>query len=759
MHYNYQDGHYPAKAPHYQTLAKIREEIKKLCYKDCYNLILHKHLGDNFYLILARKKFEEIYGAKLHFIIRPQHEFLMKFFNIVDYDIYDLDSFVNKNNDLKECFLGTPDVQHQNPDWLHNEVFLSIFPGIPVIGEPFVCVNVFHWFIMYANYWCYIWPCSLGLDTDYLFSVPNPPRGLSIQVKKKLASIAPLNKIVLFAPEAATTIEIPVQFWNIIAEHVHAQGYTVLVNSQKYRLAHGISAFDLGLSLEDVVALGLSCAGVFGLRSGLCDVLVGAGDRLFVVYPSELRREMGSLNVPFAFPTGVHEILLHNWQITGNIVWEGKDLTPALQKQVKAWHRWYLKEKWQAFFSVNKSSKQHHRFWKRIWEQCGGQAKHFPVANKNILFRPEPEKITFGPFPIYERSYVSDRVKTSVLGGLLHKVRHNDRSCRLHLFGLCVYSRRFTLFRTTRVLGVTIQKKPWRDRLIEEFTRQLEPARHKVYLLPYHIGETYVFLAHAESWLKGDHGDIQVAVWQKNQLPLYRMFLPADIPLVSISMGYGQQCALFGSEPVTAGEFTVFSADAHIDRTLLAGLRNTGSGDFYAHIKAVLQAGDQLPRPPRIAPAIKSMVDDVLDGFGMKPRFAVLLPEANCSMPLAEEFWQKLAHGLQRKGYGVIVNGSLALDGAKTCKLPIDAFYELASRSAGMVSLASGMAVLLSATRVKMDVLYTAFKKKFPGYTSSVALACYSLRHIEGVLPETVREWDTDEFSLDSIQENILARY
>lgn len=597
----------------------------------------------------------------------------------------------------------------------------------------------------------------MELDRNFYYLVPRTLKAFSRQVEKKLASIAPLDKIVLFAPEANTAIEIPVEFWNIIAEHVHAQGYTVLVNSQKYRLAHGISAFDLGLSLEDVVALGLFCAGVFSLRSGLCDALVGAGDRLYAVYPSMLRREMGSLTAPFALPTGVHEILLHNWQLNGSIVWKGTDLTPALQKLVDAWRANYLKDKRKAFFSFNRSLKDKHRFWQNNFNHIAGHSKCFPDNNRKYQ-QSHNKKITFGPLPIYERRYALDCVKTSVLGGLLHKVRRSDRSCRLHIFGLCVYSRRFTLFRTTRVLGVTIQKKPWRDRLIEEFTRQLEPARHKVYLLPYHIGETYVFLAHAESWLKGDRGDIQVAVWQKNQLPLYRMFLPEDIPLVSISMEYGQQCALFGSEPVTAGEFTVFSADAHIDRTLLAGLRNTGSGDFYAHIKAVLQAGDQLPRPPRIAPAVKSMVDDVLDGFGMKPRFAVLLPEANSSAPLTEEFWQKLAHGLQRKGYGVIVNGSLALDGAKTCKLPIDAFYELASRSAGMVSLASGMAVLLSATRVKMDVLYTALKDH-EGYTSSVTLTCYSLRHIEGVLPETVREWDTDEFSLDSIQENILARY
>ena len=76
-------------------------------------------------------------------------------------------------------------------------------------------------------------------------------------------------------------MEFPVEFWNTIAEQVHAHGYTIIVNSKKCEIKHGMSAYDLDLSLSDVVALGLSCAYVFSLRSGLCDVLVGAGEKLY----------------------------------------------------------------------------------------------------------------------------------------------------------------------------------------------------------------------------------------------------------------------------------------------------------------------------------------------------------------------------------------------------------------------------------------------------------------------------------------------
>lgn len=370
------------------------------------------------------------------------------------------------------------------------------------------------------------------------------------------------------------------------------------------------------------------------------------------------------------------------------------------------------------------------------------------------------KKITLGPFTLFEQKYFPDKVKTSFLGGLLHEVRQQNRNRRIHLFGLCVYSRSFTLFRTTKILGITIQKKPWKDRLLEELVQQLDPTRHQVYFLPYNIGETYVFLSHAQKWLKGDHGDIQVLVWKNNLLPLYRMFLPEDIALTSIPFNWEQMTALFGPEPVETGGFTVFSADAYLHDTLLAQLQTTGSSHFYTYIMTMLQAGDTLPQAPRIAPNTKKTVDEVLASLAMKERFVVLLPEASTVSLLDEGFWQELCRAFQGKGYDVFVNSqNLLLDGAKACKLPIDVFYELTSRSAGIVSLVSGMTVLLSAAGKNMDVIYTDWKERPHDFPSSIVLKLYSLHGIEGVSPELVREWDTGVYSLNIVREKILARY
>ena len=76
-------------------------KVVKLCKQNSYNLVLHKHLGDVFYAIASKPFFESQYNAPLHFIVRPQHEFLMKMFGIKNYSVCDLDSLVKKNKDFQ----------------------------------------------------------------------------------------------------------------------------------------------------------------------------------------------------------------------------------------------------------------------------------------------------------------------------------------------------------------------------------------------------------------------------------------------------------------------------------------------------------------------------------------------------------------------------------------------------------------------------------------------------------------------------------
>ena len=150
---------------------------------------------------------------------------------------------------------------------------------------------------------------------------------------------------------------------------MNERGYKVIVNSKRFKIVGAISAHDLGLSLSDMVSLCYACAGVFSLRSGLCDLLAGMGGRLYAFYPAMLIREMHGLNRTFDLPSPVNEIGLHKWKIDP-VIWNGEDLTPAFQAHVD----WLRTAHWKArlkarFAKPNK--KRIYAFWGNIFALLG----------------------------------------------------------------------------------------------------------------------------------------------------------------------------------------------------------------------------------------------------------------------------------------------------------------------------------------------------------------------------------------------------
>ncbi|GHU16845.1 hypothetical protein FACS1894163_06960 [Spirochaetia bacterium] len=327
----------------YKSAQTFFYAVHALCKSDCYNLVLHKHLGDVFYAIAIKEKFENIYGSALHFIVHPRFEFLMHMYGIKEYSVYDLDELVINNEDFQNTYFKNPTTTHNDVDRLENEMFQAVFSCIPVKGEPFVSESLINNFFTYNRFWAYRWAANMGVEEKFRFAIPKHTPELSALAKKKLEKIGDLSRMVLIAPEAATAREFGPEFWDIIAERVHAHGYKIIVNSRKFKIKHGICAFDLDLPLSDIVALGLSCAYVFSLRSGLCDVLIGAGDRMYAFYPAILHRELYGLNKCFEPVPNVNEIALWHWKID-QVEWEGENLTKTLQGHINRLHIDCMKE-------------------------------------------------------------------------------------------------------------------------------------------------------------------------------------------------------------------------------------------------------------------------------------------------------------------------------------------------------------------------------------------------------------------------------
>ena len=360
-----------------RKLETFHEEVKSFCKKDEYNLLLHKHLGDIFYAVALREEFERRTGRKLHFIVRPSHVFLLKMLGATNYSVCTF-QWVERIARMAE-YPWLPPAAHASHrfDVIVKDVFLSI----PVLGEPFILDGEQVHFYLFGLYWCRLWSNNLLGCTDFQYPVPKKKVPMSPEGARVLSLLAPLEKIVLLAPDAATATELPVEMWDVLTEEFSKKGYVVVVNSEKYKVKHATSAFALGLSLPDVIALGQRCAYVFSLRSGLCDVLVGIGKRLYAFYPAMLRREFGSLIKPFAEPTGVNEIQFYHWK-TSPIIWEGADLTPCVQKELDGLKELYRKEQRLSELTItNKKEKAEHQFWSEVFNAVAGESYQFPENN------------------------------------------------------------------------------------------------------------------------------------------------------------------------------------------------------------------------------------------------------------------------------------------------------------------------------------------------------------------------------------------
>ena len=328
------------------------------------------------------------------------------------------------------------------------------------------------------------------------------------------------------------------------------------------------------------------------------------------------------------------------------------------------------------------------------------------------------------------------------------------------MIGFSVYSRQFGAYRKTKVCGIVIQKKSIYDKLCRKLCKQLSPDHRIVFMLPYNIGETYVFLSHYDKWLKGNASDIQVVVWKKSHIPLYKMFIPKNILIKSVDIDSTTVFDLASEKPILFDGFTLHFSEGNIAEVLKKEHEQNKANNFYTHFLTKLGVSQSIPHKPNVSENVRQHVDDILTELKMKKKFVILCPEATTLSAISPSFWERISTELIRKGYDVFINSDkFSFPGTKFYKTHIDTLYELVCRSSGVVSLASGLSVFLTAANKTMDLIYTDFKDINWGYTSTVAIEIYSVMNIDNVSKFLIKEYDLRKESLDEIYIKILNRY
>lgn len=250
---------------------------------DKYYFLCVAGLGDTMLACGFRKAFEEKYNGKIHFLIKKSQEIVMKMYQITDFTIINMDK-------LDLIGIGT-----QTPSPAKGQIFPAHPCYIPSLKSFFNPI-----YFQYSNVRFKDWFLQfLKLDKDAQFEEPTNYPVMSDNFKAKVNKIAPVEKIVMFCPEATSVLPLDEIFWEYKAKEMAAQGYTVISNVTKPRKCVTGTVY-LEMTTEEAVTLAMECSAVYSLRSGFCDLIYKKGKDLNVYYTNHAAYYIFNLNVLFS---------------------------------------------------------------------------------------------------------------------------------------------------------------------------------------------------------------------------------------------------------------------------------------------------------------------------------------------------------------------------------------------------------------------------------------------------------------------------
>lgn len=756
----------------FDLTADVVRQVEALCREDAYNIVAYKHLGDVFYFLGAKDALEKTFGAKVHYILLPQHEFLAKLWGITDYSTFPLDKLAKKNALFVTAFFDDPSPAPGVLDLgFDNLYILQAFGSVPQKGRPFVLDRIICDFIQYPYYWCFRWAHNAGVEEEFRFPIPKGDVPLSPHAEEVVEELGGLDRIILLAPEAATATELPPEWWAVLAQALQGEGYQLLVNSKRIRIPGCQSAFDLDLSLEEVVAVGLRCHAVFSLRSGLADVLLPAGSRLFVINPAMLRREKGSLDYPFAEPTGVNELQIYDWNIS-DCRFEDIEIGDLLRPYVKACRWKFYKELFLSLFHHRKG----HRFWYNVFRDIAGWPKRFP--DNNIMNPPPKEKeMALGPLSVYKKrlyrrnnDFVLER---SFLNGFL-KTQRREAGKKLKLLGIPIFSVKDRESRTVRVLGLPVYRKSRTEEFCRYLSKQIRIASEETYgkgvvadhafIIRHNLGETTLYLAEFERWAEqvGAKRPLLI-VWRRRDLSFVKLFLNGKPFVKFIPIAQSDINCFLKEDLREIDGITIHVPTPEIAEAMKEAALTQPDVNFADWIRQSMSLKDwDDPRRPEPTAIARKRASWVLSHAGVQRPFVLLCPEAISLKTVSDTFWCDLAEHFSEEGYDVLVNRyapqgkSSLLESFPSCSPDVEVLFALAQKAERIVSMASGLGVLLSLTGRPVDLLYSDTRNRHIGYSAEFCRRMYSVHHMPWSEVKLVREHVVEDLS--KVLNAILSR-
>lgn len=274
--------------------------ISKLCKKDCYNFFSPYSLGDTLMLCSLKDAWEKKNKGKIHFIIKPSHEIVMKMYGIKDYSLVDI-VYNFSNMDHRNAFLKMgADVPYPTKGkvWIAHPHFHSWCAGLLDQYDKPNSIKPFENF----------YRAFLGLSLATPLKMPNKKLAVSDDLKNRLQKYGKLEDIIIFLPEANSLPMLNKAFWENLAKEKSKEGVVIQYVSNQKNKIDGVPFVDM--TIEDTIALSSVCKAVFSLRSGICDLMAPYKNNLNVFYPDTFKETMTRYSLSRMFSRSIKESLV-----------------------------------------------------------------------------------------------------------------------------------------------------------------------------------------------------------------------------------------------------------------------------------------------------------------------------------------------------------------------------------------------------------------------------------------------------------------
>ena len=222
--------------------------------------------GDTMLICGFKDAIEKYHNVKTHFIVKPEHEVLMKLYGITDYSVKSFEK-----NELKEI---------AKTQKLENGCSFICHPCL--LGDD---KKLLKSFLNCEMDFIDIFRKTLSLPEEAELKKPVHIPQITPELNEKLKNIAPLDKIILFSPESFATERVTPRALEYRIKELKEDGYTVISSvKEKSEILKG--SVYIPLSIYDALAIGINCAGVYAVRSGFVDLMIQYIDQMTVYYPN-----------------------------------------------------------------------------------------------------------------------------------------------------------------------------------------------------------------------------------------------------------------------------------------------------------------------------------------------------------------------------------------------------------------------------------------------------------------------------------------